>query len=163
MKRLLCLMLAVLFLGGCSSKADEGGIFFVYPKKDYIYSVSEGSVAREKRDVTDRELGYLLRLYLLGPQDEELEAIYPSGVRLENLEQTGDTLSIQLSALSNQLSDISFSFAGACLAQTCFSLCEADIVIISSGDRQITVKRGALLFQDDSSPLETSATETESN
>ena len=65
MKRLLCLMLAVLFLGGCSSKADEGGIFFVYPKKDYIYSVSEGSVAREKRDVTDRELGYLLRLYLL--------------------------------------------------------------------------------------------------
>ena len=156
MKRLLCLMLAVLFLGGCSSKADEGGIFFVYPKKDYIYSVSEGSVAREKRDVTDRELGYLLRLYLLGPQDEELEAIYPSGVRLENLEQTGDTLSIQLS-------DISFSFAGACLAQTCFSLCEADSVIISSGDRQITVKRGALLFQDDSSPLETSATETESN
>ena len=75
MKRLLCLMLAVLFLGGCASKADEGGIFFVYPKKDYIYSVSEGSVAREKRDVTDRELGYLLRLYLLGPQDEELEAV----------------------------------------------------------------------------------------
>ena len=98
-----------------------------------------------------------------GQSHPRQEPRIPLPLSLENLEQTGDTLSIQLSALSNQLSDISFSFAGACLAQTCFSLCEADSVIISSGDRQITVKRGALLFQDDSSPLETSAAETESN
>ena len=48
MKRLLCLMLAVLFLGGCSSKADEGGIFFVYPKKVQNLVVPRVSVLRSK-------------------------------------------------------------------------------------------------------------------
>lgn len=159
MKRLLCLLLSCLLFCGCASKDGESKIYFVYPKKDYVYSISQGSVGREKRDVPQRELGFLVRLYLLGPQDEALTALYPAGVRLESLSQEAGTLSITLSKLGNQLNDITFSLAGACLAQTCFSLCDADTVVISSGDRQLTLKRDTLIFQDDSATLETTAKE----
>lgn len=156
MKRFSCLFLVSLLLWGCAPKHDSG-IYFVYPKKDYVYSISEGSVSREKRDVSDRDLSYLVRLYLLGPQDEGLTALFPTGVRLERLVLEDSTLSIVLSNPGNQLTDISFSLAGACLAQTLFDLCEADTVVISSGDRQITLKRDALVFQDSTATLETTA------
>lgn len=161
MKRFVSILLVCLLLTGCTSKAEDDSIYFVYPRKDYIYSISQGTVARERRDVTEQSLEYLVRLYLLGPQDEELEAIYPAGIRLEELELSDKTLSIRLSAIGNQLADISFTLAGACLAQTCFSLCQANYVTVSSGDHQVTLKRDAFVFQDDTATLETAAPQTE--
>ena len=154
MKRLVSLLLLPLLLWGCAAQSPRDGVYFVYPKRDYVYSIAQGSVAREYRDVTNQNLSYLVRLYLLGPQEESLMALYPPDVRLESLDLSDGTLSITLSKPGSSLNDITFSLAGACLAQTCFSLCDADTVVISSGDRHITLNRDALVFRDNSADLE---------
>ena len=79
-------------------------------------------MAWETRDVTQEDLSYLLRLYLLGPQDEDLEALYPADIRLESASVAGGTVTVTLSPVGNRLTDISFTLAGACLARTCFEL-----------------------------------------
>ena len=78
MKRLISFVLICLLLFGCTPRQQDTGIRFCYPRKDYIYSVTGGSVAWETRDVTQEDLSYLLRLYLLGPQ-----AGYVTGTVLE--------------------------------------------------------------------------------
>ena len=51
MKRLISLVLICLLLFGCTPRQQDTGIRFCYPRKDYIYSVTGGSVAWETRDV----------------------------------------------------------------------------------------------------------------
>ena len=157
MKRLISLMLLCLLLFGCTPRQQDTGIRFCYPRKGYIYSVTGGSVAWETRDVTQEDLSYLLRLYLLGPQDEDLEALYPADIRLESASVAGGTVTVTLSPVGNRLTDISFTLAGACLARTCFELSSASTVIIQSGDRRLALDRDSLIFQDTSASLETTA------
>ena len=125
MKRLISLVLICLLLFGCTPRQQDTGIRFCYPRKGYIYSVTGGSVAWETRAVTQEDLSYLLRLYLLGPQDEDLEALYPADIRLESASVAGGTVTVTLSPVGNRLTDISFTLAGACLARTCFELSSA--------------------------------------
>ena len=103
MKRLISLVLICLLLFGCTPRQQDTGIRFCYPRKDYIYSVTGGSVAWETRDVTQEDLSYLLRLYLLGPQDEDLEALYPADIRLESASVAGGTVTVTLSPVGNRL------------------------------------------------------------
>lgn len=155
MKRLISLVLICLLLWGCAPKQEDTGIRFCYPRKDYVYSVTSGSVAWENREVTQDDLSYLLRLYLLGPQDEDLEAVYPADIRLESASVAGGTITVTLSPVGNRLADVTFTLAGACLARTCFDLSSASTVIIQSGDRRLTLDRDSLTFQDTAASLET--------
>ena len=155
MKRLISLVLICLLLWGCAPKQEDTGIRFFYPRKDYVYSVTSGSVAWENREVTQDDLSYLLRLYLLGPQDEDLEAVYPADIRLESASVAGGTITVTLSPVGNRLADVTFTLAGACLARTCFDLSSAYTVIIQSGDRRLTLDRDSLTFQDTAASLET--------
>ena len=157
MKRLISFALACLLLCGCTPNQEDTGIRFYYPRKDYVYSVTGGSVAWESRDVTQEDLSYLLRLYLLGPQDEDLEAVYPADIRLESASVAGGTITVTLSPVGNRLADITFTLAGACLAKTCFDFSNASTVIIQSGDRRLTLDRDSLTFQDTAASLETTA------
>lgn len=157
MKRLLALLLALLTLWGCGSKKEESGIRFYYPRRDYVYQVTGGSVAWETRDVTQEDLSYILRLYLLGPQDENLEAAYPSGVYLESAQVDGSTVTVRLSPIGNRMTDIAFTLAASCLAKTCFGITGTTTLILQSGDRGLTLEESQLTFQDATASLETDA------
>ena len=155
MKRVTALLLACLLLCGCGKKNEPAGIRFYYPRKDYVYQVTGGSVGFETRDVTQEDLSYVLRVYLLGPQDEALEAVYPSDIRLESAQIDGSTVTVRLSPIGNRMTDISFTLAASCLAKTCFSLTGTTNMILQSGDRRLTLEESQLTFQDTSASLGT--------
>lgn len=155
MKRTLALLLALLLLTGCApTPANDNAVTFYYPRKNYVYSFMEAAIGSESRDSADMDLEYLLRLYLLGPTEENLESIYPIGTQLQSLTQTGTALTVFLSPGSNRMADISFTLAGACLAKTCFGLDDFSMVTIRSGDRDVSFRPDDLIFQDTSATLE---------
>ena len=154
MKKLLALVLTALLLSGCAgSTAADHGTTFYYPKKNYVYSISESVMGSEERECADESPEYLLRLYLLGPLDEHLESLYPQDTRLLELRETGGTLTVTLSDTGNRMTDAAFTLAGACLAQTFWGSFSA--VTIRSGDREITFRPDALVLEDDTATLDT--------
>ena len=75
MKRVIAIVLALLLLTGCApSPAGENTVTFYYPRKNLVYSFSDLPIGAEARDCADEALEYMLRLYLLGPTDENLES-----------------------------------------------------------------------------------------
>lgn len=155
MKRVLAILLALVLLTGCTPTPSGGNaVTFYYPRKNYVYSFTEDAVGTENRESADMDPEYLLRLYLLGPIDENLEAAYPAGTRLQSLTSVGTALTVFLSLGSNRMEDISFTLAGACLAKTCFSLGGFTMVTIRSGDRDISFRPDDLIFRDTSATLE---------
>ena len=162
MKKLLALCLTALLLCGCThgTTADRATTFY-YPKKNYVYSISESVVGSEARECADESTEYLLRLYLLGPTDEHLESLYPQGTRLLEAKESGDALTVTLSDTGNRMTDAAFTLAGACLASTCFPLKDYSAITVRSGDREITFQRDSLIFQDDTATLDNNTTKKE--
>ena len=162
MKRVIVIALALLLLTGCSpTPSGENTVTFYYPRKNLVYSFSDLPIGAEARDCADEALEYVLRLYLLGPTDENLESLYPSSIRLLSIEEEDGALAVTLSPGGNQMRDIDFSLAGACLAKTCFAYGGYSSVTIRSGDRELTLKNDDLLFRDDSATLDSSKEEKE--
>lgn len=153
MKKLLALCLTALLLCGCThgTTADRTTTFY-YPKKNYVYSISESVVGSEARECADESTEYLLRLYLLGPTDEHLESLYPQGTRLLEAKESGDALTVTLSDTGNRMTDAAFTLAGACLAQTFWEHFSA--VTVRSGDREITLRPDTLVLEDTTATLD---------
>ena len=83
---------------------------------------------------------------------EYLHSPFPSGLVLRSVEQDGGNLHVELSASLTMLTGTDLTLACACLAQTCFSLTEAETVTISSdglGFVSMTLTRDSLLLVDD--------------
>lgn len=160
MKKLLALCLTALLLCGCAhgTTADRATTFY-YPKKNYVYSISESVVGSEARECADESTEYLLRLYLLGPTDEHLESLYPQGTRLLEAKESGGALTVTLSDTGNRMTDAAFTLAGACLAQTFFG--DYTAITIRSGDRDVTFRPGSLVLQDESATLDGNTAESE--
>lgn len=155
MKRLAAAILALLLLTGCApGRASENAVTFYYPRKNPVYSFSDLPIGSEQRDIAGESLEYVLRLYLLGPTDENLEMLFPSGTRLQSLTEEAGALTVFLSPGGNRMQDIDFTLAGACLAKTCFAYGSFSTVTIRSGDRDLTLQNNDLLFRDDSATLE---------
>ena len=156
MKKLLALCLTALLLCGCAhgTTADRATTFY-YPKKNYVYSISESVVGSEARECADESTEYLLRLYLLGPTDEHLESLYPQGTRLLEAKESGDALTVTLSDTGNRMTDAAFTLAGACLAQTFWEHFSA--FTVRSGDREITLRPDTLVLEDTTATLDNDA------
>ncbi len=153
MKRFICLMLVLSLLPGLSgcrrdSRLTEEAEFY-YVRTDFSQSVLQGALASERRDITghSRELSYLISLYLTGPMNEELAAIFPPETRLEALEKHDDTLKIILTE-TEEISASRFSLGAGGLAMTCFPLTDACTIQIDSGSHTIRLTRDSLFLED---------------
>lgn len=156
MKRVIPVLLALLLLSGCVFAGENsGGVSFYYPRAETSVGIADGSPAEEIRNVAGYDMEYVLRLYLLGPLDENLTAVYPADIQLQSAELSGKTLTVTLTPVGNRLTDISFSLANACLAQTCFGLLDVQTVCVRSGDRQMSLNRNQLVFRDARANLDT--------
>ena len=82
-------------------------------------------------------------------------------IRLLTVAEENGALTVTLSPAGNQMQEIDFSLAGACLAKTCIGYGGYSSVTIQSGDRELTLKNNDLLFRDNSAPLDSSEEEKE--
>ena len=153
----LLLILGILLTAvGCMPPAQTeppDGVTFFYERTSYLYGDKAAVIGSEHRDVLNRDLGYLLALYLEGPLDETLKVSFPDTTELLSLRQDEQTLYIELSDLKEDLDDASFSLACGCLTMTCLGLTDAEVVYITSADRSVRMSRENLNFYDSSSEI----------
>ena len=156
MKRILCLILALTFLvlfPGCGQEEDPA-IRFYYLRSEYIYGTEDGVIAPEEREIVVKDMGYLLELYLDGPQTESLVSPFPKGTHLISTHMQDGTLTLELSREFAVLDDVKLSLAAGCIASTCFDLSDAVSVQILAyaGKKEvsITLKRDSLTLIDNS-------------
>ena len=157
MRKIIALLLAaVLLLGvfGCTQTMDTAVFYYTRYEDSYLYGQENAVIASEYRDITGHagDLKYLLTLYFHGPTMEALTSPFPSGMGLRSVELVDDTLFIELSSSLTMLGSTDLTLACACLAQTCFGLCEAQSVSISAeglGIVSMTLTRDSLLLADD--------------
>ena len=153
MKRIICLILAAVFLlSGCclSGERIKEPVTFYYVRAEYPYTAKDSIFASEEREASGHrnDLTYLLALYLIGPTDEELVSPIPRGTRIYSAVIHQDTVYLNLSDTTSTLTDSAFSIACACLSLTCMDLTDAEFVTVSSGDRKVTMSAESLMLFD---------------
>lgn len=154
MKRMLCLMLAVLLLVlicGCSLSqfGKKDNVSFYYPRKEYDFDASDGVISAESRDMAAHasDISYILNMYLLGPLDPNLKTGFPAGTHLKALEYLKSEIIVTLTGES-VLSDIDFTLSGICLARTCSEASGISRVTVIRGSQSITFTPDQILFSD---------------
>ena len=163
MKRYLCLLLCLLFLGGCSFKKKEAKLTaFYYCRTDYVYGDSYGFVAPELREISTNtaDLKNILSLYMVGPLNEELSSPF-QGFKLLSVTQEEDQLVVELVSYDKTVTDARFSLVCACMTTTCLELTEAEQVTVLCGDRSVTMNRSNLLLLDTITSTQTTMEETQ--
>lgn len=158
MKRSLCILLvACLLLAGCrfSAQGLREPVTFYYLRETYRYGTPDGVIVGESRESSGHggDLNYLLSMYLMGPEGEGLTAALPPSTQILAMTQEGGTITLTLSDLGKQLTEAQYSLACGCLAMTVMGLCQADTVIMESGDRSVTMTRDNITIYDDSAAV----------
>lgn len=150
MRRFLSLLLAaylLLSLAGCSyfSKGQQSD--FYYLRREYQYTAAVGALAAESREISSTDPEYIIKVYLMGPSEENLRNPFPAGTTLVEAVQEGTALSVGLS-LGASMSDSMFTAASGCLALTLFAVSDAEAVTVEAGRHAITIKAGAIVLED---------------
>ena len=164
MKKYLTILFLMVFLTGC---AKEPEILFSYRQKDFQYGDPQAVIAQEVREAPGHENDpeYLLRMYLEGPLDDTLVSPFPKGTVLESITFSNQTVYVTLNEIYAGLDGMDHTIASACMAQTCFSITNAETVVIKCnsqefGNKSITLTRDSLVFTDDATaPVTTEPTE----
>lgn len=157
MKRIVLLLLAaavLMCLAGCSQNKNATVFYYTRYEDAYAYGTENAVIAPEYREVTGHsgDLKYLLTLYFHGPTMEYLRSPFPSGTGLRSVEQSGNSLLIELTPSLTVLNGTDLTLACACLARTCFALSDAEAVTISAeglGFVSVTLTRDSLMLSDD--------------
>lgn len=152
MKKYICLVLSALFLlAGCSS-GENNNVPFFYCRDTaaYQYFEEDGVIQKETRDLPGHrnDLHYMIGLYLAGPIKEGLESPFPTSTQILSLHLEEDILSIELSDLTNTLTDSEYTLACACLTLTCLNIAQCSAVQISSGNRSIRMSNETMILFD---------------
>lgn len=157
-KRLFSLLLLFCMtagLLGCSllRTAQEDKVTFYYARREYRFGAPDGVTASELRDLSGHteDLTFLLKVYLLGPQDNSLSAPFPQNTRLLSAEETEGSAVITLSDTGTPMTEMEFTIGCACLAQTYMEWSGAEQITVNHGSKSITLNRSGLLFFDRSS------------
>ena len=153
MKRYISLIMIIcLFLSGCTLWGEriKEPVTFYYLRSDYAFFETDSVFVPEEKEASGHrdDLSYLLRLYLMGPSNEELVPPLPRGTRILSLQQTERSIRIELSENTQDMADIDYSLACSCLSLTCFDLTQVKTVTVTDGDRSITLTRDNLVLND---------------
>lgn len=153
MKKFLTILCLFVFLTGCAKDPD---ILFSYRQKDLQYGNRHGVIAQEVREAPGHENDpeYLLRMYLEGPLDDSLVSPFPKGTALESVTFSNRTVYVTLNEVYAGLDGMDHTIASACIAETCFSITNAETVVIKChsqefGNKSITLTRESLVLSDD--------------
>lgn len=156
MRRFLSVViLYCLLLCGCSVLGEriKEPVTFYYLRSEYTFFAENGVFVPEEREASGHrdDLGYLLKLYLMGPADDELASPLPRGTRITGVERTDSAITIQLSDNTLGMSDVDFSLAAGCLSLTCFDITQTDSVTVTCAERSVTMSRDNLILYDSNS------------
>lgn len=156
--RLLVLLLLALFLTGCtvSAPGSKDSVAFYFPRNDFHTGAEDALVSSELRDLAGHtdDLTYCLKMYLVGPTDDRLEASFPKNTRLLSIEQQEETLIVILSDGGQPMQEIRFTVAAACLAKTFLPRVDASQLTVIRGSQSITLDETNVLFLDERTPIE---------
>ena len=89
-----------------------------------------------------------MRMYLMGPLDKALEPAFPIGTRLMSWEETPEAIRLVLSQEGEELPEIQFTLACACIAKTCMELRGVNQVSVERGSQSMTIEQSELLLLD---------------
>lgn len=158
MKRWICLVLALcLGLSGCGIAAQglREPVTFYYLRASYRYGEADGVIAGESRESSGHggDLTYLLSMYLMGPASEELVSPLPQNVEVLSVTRTEGTVTLVLSDLGKQVTELEYSLACGCLAMTVMGICPVNSVVMESGERSVTMTKDNLTIYDDSAAV----------
>ena len=155
MKRIISLLLAlicILPMTGCSesTEPDQETVTFYYRRVTFDHHGDENVIASEERSFSgDRgDLSYLLRLYMMGPVNEELVVPFPANISILDIRSEEHTVQITLSGMDQTIGEADFTVAASCLAMTVLGLSEYETVLIYSGERSISLQRDNILLTD---------------
>lgn len=159
MKRLVCLILIVALLTGCSSielGRQDTGVQFYYRGADSDYFSPNGAMGAERRTLREdqKSIDGLMELYLRGPVDPELTCPFPKGMHLLRTEVTPREITLVFDDDLAALSGISLRLACACIARTVSEYGGYQTVNIRTatlsldGEEEITVHTDALVLED---------------
>lgn len=157
MKRLITLLLALsMALCACAFPGShEGQTAFYYPVAASSYTMEEAYIQPEYRQITDTELAQLLRVYLLGPQDNQsFSSPFPAGTGLVSVSMEDGLLDVTLSTGFSACTGLELTIACACLTMTCLELTQAETVRIRADGAQldgtpwVQMQRSDLLLTD---------------
>lgn len=159
MKRIISIFVIFSFLSclsGCQSANSDTVTFYYYrDPQQYQYFEDNSVICTENRDLLSHrfDLQYMAGLYLVGPMEESLIAPFTKNTHLLSISQNGSAVLVELSDHASVLTDAQFSLSSACFALTCMDFVPCEEVIITSGDRSITLNRENIVLLD-SLPLQ---------
>lgn len=160
MKRYLCLILTlsvILGMGGCAfGRQMDHPVKFYYLSQYPADEVPESVMEPELREAGShyRDLEYLLRLYLAGPESRTVTTPFPQGLALVSLNISDSAAEVILTDHLGDLTPLALNLACACLAQTIFGLTDVQRVSVSAqtisllGSQAVVVDRNDLILTD---------------
>ena len=162
MKRLLCIVLAILLLlslAACSQGNSEPRVpvTFYYRTLEYGLEKGEKVISSEEREAFGHleDYAYLVDMYLQGPTTENCISPFPAGTTLEQLDFMADTVLIQLSSHISLISGAELTVACVCLGKTVSQMTGMKSVRISAkgdlldGKEYITISKEDFRLIDD--------------
>ena len=133
MKRLLAILLSLLWLTGCGAAqpGTEGTpVVFYYETRGVEPLTADTAVSSETRNLSALSLQELLDIYLNGPQSEELVSPFPSGTKVLDIIPGEDDLTLVMSGEYFTLVGVELSVANCCLASTICAYMGLDSVML---------------------------------
>ena len=163
LRRILPVILLLTLMSGCTLPKHPGSkVPFYYSRNEFAFGSEDSVIVSEQRDIAghEGELNYILSLYLMGPLDEDLTAVFPSSIRLLRYTKGDNHLTVELTPIESNMSDVEFSLACSCLSITCMELVGCSHVTVICGERTLTLRSSDLLLVDAPTPTETQLEET---
>ena len=159
MKRVVCLLLLLALLCGCSTIGlgrRDTGVAFYYRDTGSDYFSSLGAMGIEHRTLREDHTGLndMMELYLGGPIDPELASPFPKGMRLVRSEMTSKEITLVFDDSLASLTGVGLRLACACIARTISEYGGYETVTVQAetleldGEDSITVQPSALVLED---------------